>query len=71
MLTQKVIKKIKHLISRMTVLEEKINLLPTKDEVFSKIDQIIGELQSMREERRYKRIIDLEENRGVHFTATA
>lgn len=50
MLTQECIKKLKHLISKMTILEEKIDLLPTRAEVFSKIDQVVNEIRSMRKE---------------------
>jgi len=62
---------------RTSVLEDKINLLPTKDEFFTKMDEVMGELKTMREEDTVlgyqvsdheKRIIDLEENqKSGHF----
>ncbi|MCX6725923.1 MAG: hypothetical protein NT052_01220 [Candidatus Shapirobacteria bacterium] len=32
-------------------LEEKIKILPTKDELFSKMDEVMGELKIIREEQ--------------------
>lgn len=59
---------------RTSVLEDKINLLPTKDEFFTKMDQVMGELKTSREEEiilshqvseHDKRITDLEENQKL------
>lgn len=62
---------------RTSVLEDKINLLPTKDDFFTKMDEVMGELKTRREEdtilghqvsEHEKRISDLEENRkSSHF----
>jgi predicted nuclease with TOPRIM domain len=48
MLTQADINKIEKLIDEK--LDEKLKFLPTKDEFFSKMDEVMGELKSMREE---------------------
>jgi len=69
------------LTDRVIVLEDKINLLPTKDEFFTKMDEVMGELQAMREEdtilghqvsEHEKRICGLEENqKSGHFAVAA
>lgn len=48
-LAQKDFDEIKNLV-RSTVKEE-INLLPTKDEFFGKMDEVMGELKTIREEQ--------------------
>ena len=48
MLTQKDFDKIETLIDKK--LEEKLKYLPTKEEFFSKMDELMKELKDMREE---------------------
>lgn len=48
-LTQLDINRIEEVIEEK--LEEKIKLLPSKDEFFQKMDEIIGELETIREEQ--------------------
>ncbi len=69
MLTQRDLNLIEKIINE--TIEEKTRNLPTKDEFFTKMDQVVGELQAIREEDTIlghqvsdheKRIIDLEEN---------
>lgn len=49
MLTQKDVNEIGRLIEEK--LDEKTKLLPTKDEFFSKMDEVMGELKAIREEQ--------------------
>jgi len=49
MLTQKDLEEIKKVIEEK--LEEKIRLLPTKEEFFSKMDELMGELSAIRDEQ--------------------
>jgi len=49
MLTQKDLEEIEKVIEEK--LEEKIRLLPTKDEFFSKMDELMGELSAIRDEQ--------------------
>lgn len=48
MLTQRDIEEIDRLITEK--LDEKTKLLPTKDDFFSKMDEVMGELKAIREE---------------------
>ncbi len=48
MLTQNDIKEIKTIVREE--LDEKTKLLPTKDQFFSKMDEVMGELKAIREE---------------------
>ncbi len=48
MLTQRDIDEIDKLISEK--LDEKTKLLPTKDDFFGKMDEVMGELKAIREE---------------------
>lgn len=48
MLTQKDLDEIEGIIDEK--LEEQLKLLPTKDEFFSSMDEVMGELKTMREE---------------------
>ncbi|MEK7521841.1 MAG: hypothetical protein AAB599_03525 [Patescibacteria group bacterium] len=61
MLTQEDLGEIEQLIDEKVV--EKIKLLPTKDEFFEKMDQVMGELQAIRDEHTMRdgRIDDHEE----------
>lgn len=68
MLTQKDINLIEEIVEEK--LEEKIKFLPTKDEFYEKMDEVMGELKAIREEQTlqsYKifdhddRIVKLEE----------
>lgn len=70
MLTQRDLNLIEKIINE--TIEEKTRNLPTKNEFFTKMDEVMGELQAMREEDTIlghqvsdyeKRITDLEENR--------
>lgn len=47
MLTQKDIDEIEHLIK--TTVKEEIKYLPTKDDFFTKMDEVMGELKAIRE----------------------
>jgi len=77
MLTQRDLNLIEKIINE--TIEEKTRNLPTKDEFFTKMDEVMGELQAMREEdtilghqvsEHEKRICGLEENqKSGHFTA--
>lgn len=49
MLTQKDFDEIEKIIDEK--LEDKLRLLPTKDDFFNKMDQIMGELDKIREEQ--------------------
>ena len=49
MLTQKDLGEIEHLIDRK--FDEKIKYLPTKDDFFTKMDEVMGELKAIREEQ--------------------
>lgn len=49
MLTQKDLNEIENLIKQ--ILSDKIRFLPTKDEFFSKMDEIMQELKTIREEQ--------------------
>lgn len=49
MLTPKDLEEIEKVIEEK--LEEKIRLLPTKDEFFSKMDELMGELSAIRDEQ--------------------
>lgn len=49
MLTQKDFDGIEEIIDKK--LEEKIKSLPTRDEFFSKMDELMGELKAIREEQ--------------------
>lgn len=49
MLTQKDLDEIEHLIK--TTVKEEIKFFPTKDEFFEKMDEVVGELQAIREEQ--------------------
>jgi len=49
MLTQEDLEEIEKVIEEK--LEEKIRLLPTKDEFFSKMDELMGELSAIRDEQ--------------------
>jgi predicted nuclease with TOPRIM domain len=49
MLTQKDLEEIEKVIEEK--LEEKLRLLPTKDEFFSKMDELMGELSTIRDEQ--------------------
>jgi len=49
MLTQKDFDEIEEIIDKK--LEEKIKFLPTKDEFFSKMDGLMGEVKAIREEQ--------------------
>lgn len=69
MLTQRDLDLIEKIINE--TIEEKTRNLPTKDEFFTKMDEVMGELQTKREEETIlghqvsdheKRITDLEEN---------
>ena len=48
MLTQKDIEEVKTIVREE--ISEKIRLLPTKDEFFSKMNEVMGELKAIREE---------------------
>lgn len=48
MLTQQDIDEIDKLITEK--LDEKVKLLPTKDDFFGKMDEVMGELKAIREE---------------------
>ncbi len=48
-LTEKDIDEIKQIVDEK--LDEKIKILPTKDEFFSKMDEVVGELKTIREEQ--------------------
>ena len=75
MLTQRDLDLIEKIINE--TLEDKTRNLPTKDEFFTKMDEVMGELKTIREEdtilghqvsEHEKRITDLEENReSSHF----
>ena len=77
MLTQRDVELIEKIINE--AIEEKTRLLPTKDEFFTKMDEVIGELQTMRDEHTIlghqvsdheTRITDLEENKkSGHFVS--
>ncbi len=61
MLTQDDLEEIKTLVK--DVVKEETRLLPTKDEFFSRMDKLSGEIQKVREERTvhtgdYRRITD-------------
>ena len=49
MLTQKDLEEIEKIVGEK--IEEKIKLLPTKDEFFSKMDELMGELSNIRDEQ--------------------
>ena len=49
MLTQKDFDEIEKLLDKK--LDEKIKFLPTKDEFFSKMDEVMGELKTIREQQ--------------------
>ena len=49
MLTQKDLKEIEKVVEEK--LEEKLRSLPTKDEFFSKMDELMGELSAIRDEQ--------------------
>jgi predicted nuclease with TOPRIM domain len=49
MLTQKDLEEIEKVVEEK--LEEKLWLLPTKDEFFSKMDELMGELSAIRDEQ--------------------
>lgn len=49
MLTQKDLDEIEEIVEEK--LEEKIKILPTKDEFFSKMDEVMGELATIRDEQ--------------------
>ncbi|MBL7159721.1 hypothetical protein ISS85_04545 [Candidatus Microgenomates bacterium] len=49
MLTQKDLNEIEQLINEQ--LKEKIKFLPTKDEFYIKMDEVMGELKAIREEQ--------------------
>ncbi|MBI2590796.1 MAG: hypothetical protein HYW33_02865 [Candidatus Blackburnbacteria bacterium] len=61
MLTQQDLEQIEELIEEKIV--ERIRLLPTRDEFFSKMDELITELKAMREEHAVSKgqVIDHEE----------
>ncbi len=48
-LTQKDLKDIEEIVDRK--VDEKTKLLPTKDEFFGKMDEVMGELKTIREEQ--------------------
>jgi vacuolar-type H+-ATPase subunit E/Vma4 len=50
MLSQKDLDEIEELIEEK--LDEKIKHLPTKDEFYTRMDELIGEVKAMREEQR-------------------
>lgn len=47
-LTQKDLDQVEEIVDRK--LDDKIKLLPTKDEFFGKMDEVMGELKTIREE---------------------
>jgi len=49
MLTKKDLEEIKKIIEGK--LEEKLRLLPTKDEFFSKMDELMGEISTIQDEQ--------------------
>lgn len=49
MLTQKDLDQVEEIVDRK--LDEKIKFLPTKDEFFGKMDEVMGELKAIREEQ--------------------
>ncbi|PIU03605.1 hypothetical protein COT44_02300 [Candidatus Shapirobacteria bacterium CG08_land_8_20_14_0_20_39_18] len=57
MLTQRDLNEIENLLDQKldekleTKLNEKLSFLPTKDDFYSKMDQVMGELQTIREEQ--------------------
>lgn len=72
MLTQKDLDKIESLIDEK--FDEKLKFLPTKDEFYGKMDEVMGELKAIREEKdmlTYRvsdhedRIVKLEEKTGL------
>ncbi len=73
MLTQKDIDEIERIVSQE--LEEKIKLLPTKNEFFTKMDQVMGELGAIREEQTvisgYKNQLEDHESRITQLEETA
>lgn len=78
MLTQRDLDLIEKIINE--TIEEKTRNLPTKDEFFTKMDEVMGELQTKREEETIlghqvsdhdKRITVLEENRKSDRFAVA
>lgn len=48
MLTRKDLDQVEEIVDKK--LDEKIKLLPSKDEFFEKMDEVVGELKTIREE---------------------
>lgn len=78
MLTQKDLEEIKKIVDES--LEEKTKLLPTKDEFFTKMDEVMGELSTIRDEQTIlghqvsdheERLTSLEEIHSSEIEATA
>jgi len=65
MLSQKDLEEIEKVIEKK--LEEKLKLLPTKDEFSSKMDELMGELSAIRDEQTIisHQVSDQEERLGV------